>query len=82
MYATGYLAKLVQDQEHFQARFSEHQRDYQRQCPRVWRNLSCAKQRFDSTALPLGRLGDEVCLQLGMLADVAQGVLQLIWFFE
>ena len=60
-YADGYLAKLAQYSYQCQARFSKCQRDSQRHCPRAWRNLSFAQQRFDSTALPLGR----VCLCMG-----------------
>ena len=71
VYAKGYLAKLVQYSEHFQPCFSDAKRDYQRQRPRVWRNLSFAKQHFDAAAQHLGHLC--ICM------DAALSVLDYIY---
>lgn len=56
LWSRGSLARLVQNSAQHQETFKSHQLRLEGAMARPVKNLSYAKHRFDSTALPLGRM--------------------------
>ena len=70
LYAKGSLAKLLEYSLPFQERFARYQKDANPTQLRALQNLSFAKQRFDSAAVPLGRLVLCMDAALSVLDDI------------